>query len=140
MTRPQKDPATSSVPAKQAPRRSGSLSLLATIRQDVRFVARQLSKSPGFAFTAILVFGSGIAASTAVFAFGDAAFVKPLPYREPSQLVSLFERIPVGDRYHISYADYLDWKRQNRSFPSLSVYRPERLTFKTNSGVYEVAG
>src|ERR1700733_9562324 len=139
MTRPQKDPATSSVPAKQAPRRSGSLSLLATIRQDVRFAARQLSKSPGFAFTAILVFGLGIAASTAIFAFVDAALVKPLPYPEPSQLVALFERIPVGDRYHISYGDYLDWKRQNRSFRSLDVYRPELLTRKTASGAEEVS-
>jgi hypothetical protein len=75
-----------------------------------------------------------------IFAFVDAAFVKPLPYREPSQLVALFERIPVGDRYHISYADYLDWKRQNRSFASLSVYRPERFTFKTISGADEIAG
>jgi macrolide transport system ATP-binding/permease protein len=139
MTRPQKDSATSSVPAKQGQGRSSTLSFLATIRQDVRFAARQLSKSPGFAFTAILVFGLGIAASTAIFAFVDAAFVKPLPYREPSQLVALFERIPVGDRYHISYADYLDWKRQNRSFTSLSVYRPERLTFKTHSGADEVS-
>jgi hypothetical protein len=140
MTRPQKDSAIHSVPAKQAQRRRDTFSFLATIRQDVRFAARQLSKSSGFAFTAILVFGLGIAASTAIFAFVDAAFVKPLPYREPSQLVALFERIPVGDRYHISYADYLDWKRQNRSFTSLDVYRPERLTLKTHSGADEVAG
>src|ERR1700733_1448530 len=140
MTRPQRDSAIGAVPAKQAQRRSGALLFLSTIRQDVRFAARQLSKSSGFAFTAILVFGLGIAASTAIFAFVDAALVKPLPYREPSQLVALFERIPVGHRYHISYADYLDWKRQNRSFTSLSVYRPERFTFKMISGVYEVAG
>ena len=118
----------------------GTLSFLATIRQDLRFATRQLRKSTGFALTAILVFALGIAASTAIFAFVDAALVKPLPYREPSQLVALFERIPVGDRYHISYGDYLDWKRQNRSFTSLDVYRPVRFTFKTNSGVDEVAG
>ena len=68
------------------------------------------SQSPGFAVTAILVFALGIAASTAIFAFVDAALVRPLPYREPSRLMALFEHIPVGDRYHISYADYLDWK------------------------------
>jgi macrolide transport system ATP-binding/permease protein len=129
-----------SVSTKQAQGRDGTLSFLATIRQDLRFAARQLRKSAGFALTAILVFGLGIAASTAIFAFVDAALVKPLPYREPSQLVALFERIPVGDRYHISHGDYLDWKRQNRSFTSLSVYRPERFTFKTISGVDEAAG
>src|ERR1700759_4082075 len=124
---------------KQAQRRSGIVSFLATIRQDLRFAVRQLSKSPGFAFTATMVFALGIAASTAIFAFVDAALVKPLPYREPSQLVALFEHIPVGDRYHISYADYLDWKRQNRSFRSLDVYRPERLQLKTSSGAEEVS-
>jgi len=113
--------------SKQAQRCSATLSFLATIRQDLRFAARQLGKSPGFAITAILVFALGIGASTAIFAFVDAALVKPLPYREPSQLVALFQRIPVGDRYHISYADYRDWKRLNRSFRSLDVYRPERL-------------
>jgi predicted permease len=125
--------------SKQAQRWSATLSFLATIRQDLRFAARQLGKSPGFAATAILVFALGIAASTAIFAFVDAALVKPLPYREPSQLVALFQRIPVGDRYHISYADYLDWKRENRSFRSLDVYRPERLTRKTASGAEEVS-
>jgi predicted permease len=125
--------------SKQAQRCSATLSFLPTIRQDLRFAARQLGKSPGFAVTAILVFALGIAASTAIFAFVDAALVKPLPYREPSQLVSLFQRIPVGDRYHISYADYLDWKRQNRTFRSLDIYRPERLTRKTASGAEEVS-
>ena len=101
---------------KQAQRCSATLSFLATIRQDLRFAARQLSHSPGFAVTAILVFALGIAASTAIFAFVDATLVRPLPYREPSRLVALFEHIPVGDRYHISYADYLDWKRQTVPF------------------------
>jgi macrolide transport system ATP-binding/permease protein len=125
--------------SKQAQRCSATLSFLATIRQDLRFAARQLGKSPGFAVTAVLVFALGIAASTAIFAFVDAALVKPLPYREPSRLVALFQRIPVGDRYHISYADYLDWKRQNRSFRSLDVYGPERLTRKAASGAEEVS-
>lgn len=125
---------------KQVQHQGGTLSFLATVRQDLRFAARQSGRSPGFALTAILVFALGIAASTSIFAFVDAALIKPLPYREPSQLVALFEHIPVGDRYHLSYGDYLDWKRQNRSFTSLSVYRPERFTLKTISGVEEVSG
>ena len=70
----------------------------------------------------------------------DAAFVNPLPYRDPSQLAALYERIPVGDRYHLSYGDYLDWKHLNRSFTSLDVYRPDRFALKTVSGGDEVLG
>ncbi len=109
-----------------------------TIVQDLRFALRQLRKNPAFAFTAVMVFALGIGASTAIFAFVDAALVKPLPYQDPSRLVALFERIPVGDRYHLSYGDYLYWKRLNRSFTSLSVYRPDRFMLKTIAGAEEV--
>ncbi len=75
---------------------------MGTILQDLRFALRQLRKNPGFTFTAVVIFALGIGASTAIFAFVDAALVKPLPYRDPSRLVALYERIPVGDRYHLS--------------------------------------
>jgi hypothetical protein len=79
----------------QQAHREGGVSFLKTILQDLRFAVRLLRKSPGLAFTAILVFALGIGASTAIFAFVDGALVKPLPYRDPSRLVALFERIPV---------------------------------------------
>jgi hypothetical protein len=41
--------------------------------EDLRFALRQLRKSPGFTFTAVAVFGVGIAASTAIYACIDAA-------------------------------------------------------------------
>jgi macrolide transport system ATP-binding/permease protein len=114
--------------------------LFSTIRQDLRFALRQLRKSPSFTCTAIVVFALGIAAATDIFAFVDAALVKPLPYRDPSRLLAVYERIPVGDRYHISSGDYLDLKRLNRTLTSFAVYRPERFIFKTASGAEEVPG
>lgn len=108
--------------------------------QDVRFAARQLRRSPVFTLIAVTVFTLGIAAGTAAFAFVDAALVKPLPYSHPSRLVSLFERLPIGDRYHLSYFDYQDWKQRNHVFSSLNVYRPDRFTVATPSGRQEVPG
>jgi macrolide transport system ATP-binding/permease protein len=113
---------------------------MGTILQDLRFAVRQLRKNPGFTFTAVVIFALGIGASTAIFAFVDAALVKPLPYRDPSRLVALYERIPVGDRYHLSYPDYLEWKQRNRVFTSLDAYRPEAYTLTTATGVEEVVG
>jgi macrolide transport system ATP-binding/permease protein len=140
MRRTRKGSVVSSVSTKETRSESAPLSIIRTIRQDLRFAVRQLSKSPGFALTAVMAFALGVAASTAIFAFVDAALVKPLPYREPSRLVALFERIPVGDRYHLSYADYLDWKQLNHVFTALDVYRPYRFTLKTASSVEEVSG
>src|SRR5580704_16503780 len=113
---------------------------MGTILQDLRFALRQLRKNPGFTFTAVVIFALGIGASTAIFAFVDGALVKPLPYRDPSRLVALFERIPVGDRYHLSYGDYLDWKQLNRVFTSFDIYRPEGFTLTAAAGLEDVSG
>jgi macrolide transport system ATP-binding/permease protein len=111
-----------------------------TILQDLRFAVRQLRKHPGFTFTAVVIFALGIGASTAIFAFVDAALVKPLPYRDPSRLVALYERIPVGDRYHLSDFDYREWKRLNRSLSSLDVYRPDSFELTSVSTPEAVSG
>ncbi len=52
---------------------------LDNLARDTKFAVRQLLKNPGFAATAILVLALGIGASVAIFAFVDAAFIKPLP-------------------------------------------------------------
>jgi predicted permease len=111
-----------------------------TIAQDIRFSLRQLRKNPGFAATAILILALGIAASISIFAFVDAALIKPLPYKDPQRLVQLFESIPLGPRFHLSYPDYLDWKRMNKSFSSLDVFAPYGFMMKTPDGLRQTDG
>jgi macrolide transport system ATP-binding/permease protein len=125
---------------RQKCREARGTRLLEELLQDLRFAVRQLRKNPVFTLTAILVFGLGIAASTAIYAFVNEALVKPLPYRNPSTLMALYERIPVGDRYHLSDFDYHAWKQRNRVFTSLDVYRPDRFTLKESGGVEDVSG
>ncbi len=84
--------------------------------------------------TAILILALGIAASVAIFAFVDAALLRPLPYREPGRLVNLFERNTLGPRFHLSYLDYLDWKRLNRVFTSMDVYEDYGYILATPAG------
>lgn len=108
--------------------------------QDVRYAVRQLRRNPGFFATSVIVLALGLFASTAIYAFVDAALVKPLPYREPERLVALYERIPVGDRYHLSYLDYQEWRKRNRAFRSLDVYRPEGVMVRNAEGAEEARG
>ena len=82
--------------------------------KDLAFALRQLRKNPGFAFTAVFVLALGMCASLAIFAFVDAALIKPLPYRDPARLVELFETDRTFERRNLSYPDYLDWKQRNR--------------------------
>jgi macrolide transport system ATP-binding/permease protein len=105
-----------------------------TVAQDLRFALRQLRKNPGFAATAILILALGIASSVAIFAFVDAALIKPLPYWNSSRLAVLFESIPIGPRFHLSYPDYMDWKRENKVFSALNVFDPEGFILKTPDG------
>ena len=107
--------------------------------KDLRYCLRRLRRAPGFALTAIAVLALGLGAATAIYAFVDATLVKPLPYREPTRLVALFEHNPMGDRFHLSDFDYRTWKQRNHVFTSLDVYRPERDTLNKPDSPEEVA-
>jgi macrolide transport system ATP-binding/permease protein len=111
-----------------------------TIAQDLRYAIRQLRKNPGFGATAIVILALGIGASVAIFGFVDAALIKPLPYQNSSRLTILFESIPLGPRFHLSYPDYLDWKRLNKSFSSLEVYSPFGFMMSNTEGTQKVDG
>jgi len=62
-----------------------------TFLRDLRFAVRALRKSPGFSATAILILAVAIGASTAMFSVFDALVLRPLPYRDPGQLVTITE-------------------------------------------------
>ena len=108
--------------------------------QDMRFAFRQLRRNPGFAATAILILALGIASSVAIFAFVDAALIKPLPYKDPNRLAVLYESVPLGPQFHLSYLDYLDWKRENKVFSAVDVYHQQSLNEKTSQGLRQVTG
>ena len=95
------------------------LNLIDNLAQDVRFALRQLRKNPGFTTTAILMLALGMCASVAIFAFVDAALIKPLPYQNPGRLVSVFETFKTCPRCNVSYLNFRDWKKSQTFFRSL---------------------
>ena len=111
-----------------------------TTLQDFRFSLRQLRKNLGFTVTAIIMLALGMAASVAIFSFVDAALLKPLPYRDPSRLVGLFESNPLGPHFHLSYLDYLDWKKMNHVFSSVEAYDNTVIAVKTANGMQRADG
>ena len=110
------------------------------LMQDLRYALRQLRKSPGFAFTAILVLSLGICASVSIFAFVDAALIKPLPYANPNRLVDVTESVAIIPRANLSYPDYLDWKKLNNVFSSMDVYSGTGYLLRTSTGTEPVPG
>lgn len=114
------------------------MKLFDDVLQDVRFALRQLRKTPGFTWTAILTMALGLCASVAIFTFVDAALLKPLPYRDPPRLVGVFERVEMFPQSNLSYQDYLDWKRLNTVFASFAAYQRNDGILATPSGTERV--
>ncbi len=108
------------------------------VSQDIRYALRQLRKSPGFAFTSILILAMGVCASVSIFGFVDAALLKPLPYPDPTRLVFVTESAPMIPRADLSYLDYLDWKRLNEVFSSMDIYGETGYLLRTSSGTEPV--
>jgi predicted permease len=98
------------------------LSAIGNLSQDFRYTIRQLRKNPGFATAAIIVLALGIAGAVMIFGFVDAALIQPLPYRDPSRLVAVFESSPHNARSIVSYLDLTDWKTFNTVFNSIDAY------------------
>jgi len=111
-----------------------------SVLQDLRFALRQLSKNPGFTATAAVVLALGIGASVAIFGFVDAALIKPLPYRDPTRLVGVYEKAASCPKCNLSYEDYRDWKKQNTVFQSLEAWTSNSYLFPTASGTEPVRG
>ena len=120
---------------KEAYRDRATIPFLESAVQDLRFTFRQLRKNPAFTITATAMVALGIGASVAIFAFVDAALIKPLPYKNPSHLLYVTETTPDIPRGVISYPDYLDWKKLNRVFDSLDVYNQRGYVISTPAGV-----
>ena len=94
-----------------------------TLLQDLRYGVRMLRKSPGFAAVAVITLALGIGANTAIFTVVNGVLLNPLPYPQPEQLVALYQRTPNFAEASIPYPNFLDWRRENRSFSDLAAYR-----------------
>jgi predicted permease len=126
--------------AQEECRDARGVRFIETTLQDIRYALRMLGKSPGFASTAILVLALGICASVAIFAFVDAALIRPLPYRDPSKLVGVTESVALFPRANLSYPDYLDWKRLNTVFSSLDAWTGDGYLLRTPEGTQPIMG
>src|SRR3954471_18659049 len=104
---------------------------------DLRFGARMLRKSPGFALTTIAVLALGIGANAAVFSVVEAVLLRSLPVREPERVVMIWEKNPalggsIGERLPAAYMTFLEWQRQATQFEAIAGF--EDANFNLTSG------
>jgi hypothetical protein len=109
---------------KEECRDVGATRFVETLIQDSRYGLRQLRGYPGFTVIAVLTLALGISANTAIFSTVNGVLLNPLPYVQPDRLGALYSKTAESSWGAVSYPNFLDWVRDNRSFSSLAAYRP----------------
>ncbi|MGH7653440.1 MAG: ABC transporter permease [Gemmatimonadaceae bacterium] len=109
------------------------------LRHDLRYAARTLARSPGFALTAIVVTALGIGANTAAFSVADFVLIRPLPFADPAGLVKVWEHPAGYGHFELSPPNYRDYRAAQHSFSEMGAFHstsvnlvgrgdPQRLT------------
>src|SRR6266480_6492879 len=85
--------------------------------QDIRLAFRSLINTPGFSFVAIITVALAIGANTTVFSLVNALLLRPLPYKDPQELVLLWEKFSAQglDQIPVSAPEYLDYEKETKS-------------------------
>src|SRR5512146_787776 len=95
-----------------------------SVLRDIRYAARTLRRSPGFAIVAILVMALGIGAHTALFSIVHSVLLEPLPYKDPGRLMMLYEQSANGKSPFnvVAPGIFAAWRDQNRSFEQMTEF------------------
>jgi predicted permease len=127
---------------KEACRESRGTMWLESIVQDIRYGLRQLRRSPGFTFIAILSLALGIGANTAIFTLLNTIMLRPLPVEKPSELVLFGDgqaqgstsSIPDGKTRLFSYAFFHDFRQKATSFSGVAAVDSSQFRTKASIG------
>ena len=122
------------------------------LAQEIRYGVRTLLRNPSFSIIAVIALALGIGVNSAIFSVVNGVLLSPLSYRNPDQLVRIWEKWGGFDQGSISYPNFKDWRERNQSFEKMAAYRwtgfnltggdqPERLSGRqVSSELLDVLG
>ena len=103
--------------------------MIDTLLQDLRYAVRTLAKSPAFTLIVVLTLALGSGANTAIFSVVNGVLLTPLPYKDPSRLVVVWESKGTSTHNVVNPANYKDWHDRATSFNGLALLSWAGLTF-----------
>jgi len=111
-----------------------------TIR-DVRYGIRVLRKAPGFTASAMLTLALGIGATSAIFSIVRTVVLKPLPYRDPERVVTIWETARGGaGRNVIAPSNFVAWRERSATLQHLAMVGPAGVAMLIGGRPYQVSG
>jgi predicted permease len=124
---------------KESYRDRRGLPWLETLLQDVRYAARMLRKSPGFASVAVLTLALGIGANAAIFSVVYSSLLKALPFKDADRLVVIEKRNPPRGwvRNPISAAEFLAWRNQTPVLEDMAAFTEASCVLTGGGGAEE---
>jgi putative ABC transport system permease protein len=97
---------------------------LVELLQDIRFGFRQVINKPLLPAFIIFLLALGIGVNAAIFSVVKKVLLEPLPFEAPSEIVMVWASDENWWRVPVSGPDFLDWRRENRSFEWLVAHSP----------------
>jgi predicted permease len=91
--------------------------------QDIRYGARLLFKNFGFTTIIVLTLALGIGANAALFSVVNGVLLKPLPFPNPDQLITIHQSKPNFETGAIPYPNFLDLQKENQTLSSIAIAR-----------------
>lgn len=125
---------------KEECRDASGLTMVHGVRQDVIYALRGLRRNPGFSAVAILSLAVGIGATTTIFTFVNAVFLRPLPYPASERIVVFHEHEAASsDPLSVHPANFVHWRSRARSFEALALVQAPPLNVMGSSGAEQIS-
>src|SRR6516164_4809651 len=95
-----------------------------TLLKDAKYSMRMLASNRSFTLLAVLTLALGIGANTAMFSIVDGVLLRPLSFKDPGRLYTLWERnLKMGyEQNPPAAANFRDWRDRNTVFEQMAAF------------------
>src|ERR1700754_5200226 len=96
--------------------------MITNLSHDLGFGARSILKNRGLALTAVITLALAIGATTAIFNVVNSVLLRPLPFQNPAELMTVSSRRTDRNDAPFTLPDFLDYRDQNRSLDQIAAF------------------
>src|SRR5207247_351506 len=110
------------------------------VSKDIRFGLRSWRRRPGLAAIALVTLALGIGVNTAMFSIVNGVLVRALPFRHAERLVLIWGRTPTNPQTVVSFNEFQEFRRDNRTFDEVALWLTQSLNLTGNSEPQRITG